>query len=73
MGTLFFIKMAGRWKLRQNMHLGTVVCELAYTYYATGTVGLLTLICLVIDYHVNKDTPVLVFMCVQPSKHLYHF
>ena len=37
MGTLFFIQMAGRGKLQQNMHLDTVVCETGVYLYATGT------------------------------------
>ena len=31
--------------------------------------GLLTLICFIIDYHVNKDIPFLLFRCVQPSNY----
>ena len=33
-------------------------------------VGLLTLICLIIDYNVNKDTVLRLVRCVQPSKYL---
>ena len=33
-------------------------------------VALPTLTCFIIDYHVDNDTPFLLFRCVQPSKYL---
>ena len=50
----------------------SLIFQVSVKHWLCVHLGLLTLTCFIIDYHVNKDTQYLLFACVQPSKCLYY-
>ena len=48
----------------------SLIVHVSVKYSLCVHLGLLTQTCFIIDYHVNKDDPFLLFRYVQPSKNL---